>query len=377
MYNVIPSNVLKFAGDNSALYLQFADYFAHYRSLNDKSAKNIEFQKTTTLTDGRVVELSFSEKEERLNQALKREILRVAGIADISNYPIEAWASHPTLRWASFAVVNAMIDMILPDTIIDSIGMYSEVRTIGFGDSAAFDVKPRDLFVVSKAGRGKRMGELHKQFQGQVTVIPENHLITVAVNLYRVLAGKESLADFVMKAVRSIETQVSYDAYDAFATAMAAVDNTASTGLRTAGYTQAEFVRLSQTVSAWNGGNRAIAIGTMAALANILPADSNYRYDLESDYVKLGFIRNFQNTDIMVLPQIANYSTPFGLKLSDSYIWFVSPGTDKIIKVVLEGSTLSYSDDPFANANLTQTSSLQKMWGVGVATSAVAGVITL
>ena len=147
MYNTIPTNVLKFAGDNSALYIQFADYFAHYRALN--GAKNIEFQKATQLPDSRIVELSFAEKEERLNQAIKREILRVAGIADINNYPIEAWASHPTLRWASFAVVNAMIDMVLPDTIIDSIGLYSEVRTIGFGDSAAFDVKPRDLIVVS------------------------------------------------------------------------------------------------------------------------------------------------------------------------------------------------------------------------------------
>lgn len=375
MYSIVPTNVMKFAGDaNVALYRQFADYFAHYRAIN---GAKVDYQKTTLNEAGQVVELSFSEKEERINQAMRREILRVAGIQNVSDYPIEAWASHPTLRWGMFAVVNAMIDMILPDTIIDSIGLYSEVRTIGFGDSAAFDVKPRDLFVVSKAGRGKRMGELHKQFEGQVTVIPENRLITVAVSLYRVLAGKESLADFVMKAVRSMETQITYDAYSAFATALAAVDNTASTGLRVAGYTQAEFTRLSQTVSAWNGGQKAVAIGTMAALANILPADANYRYDLESDYVKLGFVRNFMNTDIMVLPQLADYATPFGLKLSDSYIWFVSPSTPKIVKVVLEGSTLSYSDEPFANANLTQTSTLQKMWGVGVATSATAGVITL
>ena len=376
MYSIVPNHIMKFAGDtNAALYRQFADYFAHYRSLN--GAKGVDFQKMTVNDAGQPVELSFSEKEERINQAMRREILRVAGISDTSGYPIEAWASHPTLRWASFAVVNAMIDMILPDTIIDSIGMYSEVRTIGFGDSAAFDVKPRDLFVVSKAGRGKRQGELHKQFEGQVTVIPENHLISVSVSLYRVLAGKESLADFVMKAVRSIETAVSYDAYGAFATAMAALDNTASTGLRVAGYTQAEFTRLSQTVSAWNGGQKAVAVGTLAALQNILPADANYRYELESDYVKLGFIRNFIGTDIMVLPQLADYATPFGLKLSDNYIWFVSPSSQKLVKVVLEGSTLSYSDEPYANANLVQTSSLQKMWGTAVATNSVAGVLVL
>ncbi|MCA9735985.1 hypothetical protein KC799_27860, partial [candidate division KSB1 bacterium] len=85
--------------------------------------------------------------------------------------------------------------------------------------------------------------------------------------------GEESLANFTMKAVRSIETEMSYDIYSTFATAMNAIDNTASTGLRVAGYSQAEFVRLSQTVRAYNGGAEPIAIGTQAALASILPAD--------------------------------------------------------------------------------------------------------
>lgn len=372
----ISNNILAFAGDAGiSVYKMFGDYFAHYRANN--GAKGIEFQTKTTNADGQVVEISFAEKEEKMNQALKREILRVAGINNMSEFPLETWAGHPTLRWATFAVVNAMVDMILPQTIIDSIGVYSDVRTIGFGDSASFDVKPRDLFAVSKAGRGKRVAELRKQFEGQVTVVPENHMISVAVSLYRVLAGKENLAEFVMKAVRSIETALAYEVYDLFAATMAAIDNTASTGLRVAGYTQAEFVRLSQTVSAWNGGQRAVAIGTQRALANILPLDANYRYDVESDLVKVGYLRNFQGTDIVVLPQLANYATPFALKLSDSYIWLLSPSANKLIKVVLEGSTIAYADETYANANLMQASTLQKMWGTAVATNAVAGTISL
>lgn len=372
----IPTNVMNFATDsNLQVYKQFGDYFAHSRFIDGDT--KAEYQKSTVDANGQVVELSFSEKEEKMNQALKREIMRVAGVTSMSDFPLETWATHPTIRWATFAVVNAMVDMVIPQTIIDSIGLYSDVRTIGFGDSATFEIKPRDLFAVSKAGRGKRQAELRKQFNGQVAIVPENRQISVAVSLYRVLAGKESLADFVMKAVRSVETAITYDAYDTFATAMAAIDNTASTGLRVAGYTQAEFVRLSQTVSAWNGGAKAVAIGTQAALANILPADANYRYDLQSEYVKIGFVRNFQNTDIMVLPQLADYATPFALKLSDDYIWLVSPSSQKLLKVVLEGSTLAYTDEPYANANLVQTSTLNKAWGVGVATNAVAGTISL
>lgn len=98
---------------------------------------------------------------------------------------------------------------------------------------------------------------------------------------------------------------------------------------------------------------------------------ANYRYDLESDYVKLGYIRNFQNTDVMVLPQLASYNSPFGLKLADNRIWLITPSTNKLIKVVLEGSTLAYTDGVYANANLMQNANIQKSWAVGVATNSV------
>jgi len=372
----IPNQVLTFAGEqNLTPYKMFVDYWNHYRALN--GAKNVEYQQNTITPEGAVVPLSFSEKEEKLNAALKREILRVAGVQNFDTFSIETWANHPALKWATFAVISAVIDMILPETIIDSIGIYSEVRTIGWGDSAAFDVSPRDLFIVSKAGRSKRTTELHKQFKGQITVIPEPREMTVFVSLMKVLAGKESLADFVMKMVRSFETALAVDVYNAFYTAMDAVDATASTGLLVAGYTQSEFVRLSQTVAAWNGGSKAVAIGTQRALASILPANANYRYDFQSEYVKVGYLRDFQGTDIMVLPQVADWQTPFGLKLSDSRIWLVSPSSQKLIKVVLEGNVLSYTSDVYANANLIQTSTLIKSWGTAVATNAVAATIQL
>ena len=370
----IPNQVLSFAGEsNLAPYKMFVDYYNHYRSIN--GAKNVEFATSTTV-DGISVPLSFSEKEDKMNAALKREILRVAGITSFTDFPVETWANHPTLKWASFAVVSAMIDMVLPDSIIENVGIYSDVRTIGWGDSAAFDVKPRDIFVVSKAGKSKRTTELHKQFNGQITVMTEPRQLSVFVSLMKVLAGKESLADLVAKMVRSFETALSYDIYSAFSTAMSSLV-TGANGLRVTGYTQTDFVRLAQTVAAWNGGAKPIAIGTQLALANILPANANYRYEIDSDFVKVGYVRNFQGTDIMVLPQIADWTTPFGLKLDDTKIWLVTPSAQKIVKVVLEGSTLAYTSDVYEHANLVQTSTMIKNWGTAIATNAVAAEIDM
>ena len=150
--NKVPSQVMQFAGGeaNLGVYLAAVDYFNHYQADNGKP--HSEYRKFTTNKDGQQVELTFAKKEEELNSALKKEILRKAGINDISQFPLETWAGHPTLRWAAFAVISAIVDMILPQTLIKSIGIFTDIKTIGWGDSAAFNVKPRDLFVV-KIGR--------------------------------------------------------------------------------------------------------------------------------------------------------------------------------------------------------------------------------
>lgn len=371
----IPTHVLNFAGTaNTGVYEMFRDYYNHSLAKNGKAG--MEYQKTTKNEKGEIVELSFSAKEDKMNQALKREILRVAGQPQVENFPVETWSTNPMIRWATFAVVSAMIDMILPDSIMESTSDYAEVRNIGWGDSALFEIEPRDIFVVSKHGKSRRMTEIHRQMKGNVTVLPELRGLTVGVMLHNVLAGRESLAALAAKMLRSFESAMTFDIYDSFAAAMAALP-TGATGLRVAGYTQDEFVRLSQTVAAWSGGAKPLAIGTQLALSKILPADANYRYTLDSEYVKLGYIRNFMGTDIAVLPQLADWKTPFGLRLDDTKIWIIAPSSQKLVKVVIEGNVLTHTDDNWDSANLQIASTMFKSWGTAVATNGVAAQIEL
>lgn len=202
--------------------------------------------------------------------------------------------------------------------------------------------------------------------------------MTVAVALYRVLSGAESLARFAAKAIRSMETQVTIDAFTAFNTAMLALPTTPGNAqLRAAGWSADTFVNFAQKVSAWNGGAQAIALGTKRALAKVLPLNANYRYDIESDFVRVGYIRNLAGVDTLELPQVADWENPFGLKLNDDAIYIMSPSAQKPVKLVLEGTTLSYTSAQFDAANLTQTTTFQKAWVAGIATNAIAATITL
>lgn len=81
--------------------------------------------------------------------------------------------------------------------------------------------------------------------------------------------------------------------------------------------------------------------------------------------------------DIMAIPQIADWATPFTLLLDDTRLYVVSPSANKLVKLVVEGSTMSNVDQPFANANLTQNATIYKAWKSGIATNSIAGLMTL
>lgn len=365
------TNILKFS-QNEELYEMFVDYFTHYRA--NHGEEGLDYQ--THDGEGRVI--SFSDKEGAVHEAMMKEILSKAGIPSFDGFSYETWASHPTLRWASFAVVNTLIDAVLPNVLMSSIGTFAEIRNVGWGDSASFEIEPRDLFVVSKSGSMMKQGELTKQYRGQVNVLAENHTLSVSSSLYRVLAGQESLAKFAAKAVMSMEASVARDAYSAFATAMNALDNSGDDALRISGWTDSTAVHLAQTVGAWNGGAEPMFVGTKLALGDVLPTSNvNYRYSLGDGYVTIGYLKEFKGYGVMELPQIAKWETEFDLVIDDTKVWLLSPTVGKPVKVVLEGSTLGNTTDQFGNANLTQQTNLHKRWGTGIATSALAGTIEL
>ena len=361
----LQNHILTFAHGDVELFDLFSDYWNHYCS-DENIGKKRAFD----------VEASLDEKESVLNQLLREKIIERSGVAYANADNVAEWFNHPLIRHETFAVVGALIDAVLPQTIIDSIGFYTEVRTGGFGDSFTFDIEPRDLFVVSKAGRAQRAGENKREFKGQEAIVPENHVMTLSVYLYKVLSGQASLASLIIKAARSIEARITLDAYNAFKVVMDAVDATASTGLQVSGYTQDTLVGLAQRVGAWNNA-KPVIVGTQRALVNILPDDANYRYTLNDDFMTLGFVRVAFGYDVLVMPQVADYKTEFGLAIDDDRIWILSPSRDKIVKLCLEGSMLSYSDGAFDNSNLSIGATMQKAWGVGVATNSLAGLVTI
>ena len=356
-----------FSSNEDTVKTAFRDYMGHYMT---EVAKRKGYIYDNTV--------SFAEKEVKINKLMMDEITRMSGLSFSNGMASpEMISSNPNLRWAAFAVVNSLIDMIVPEVLDKSIGIYTEQRVGAYGDSFSFTVEPNDLFYVSKVGHDQRTTEFQKQFVGQTTIIPENRALTVSVNFYKVLCGKESLAKFVMKAILSLEAQITKEVYIAFDTAMNEIPTSSNNdALHLTGWNADSAVRIAQTVSAFNNGADPIFIGTKLALNKALPSNNQYHYDFDSDYVRVGFIRNFMGYDALEMKQVADWKKK-KLVLNDKRIYVVSPAYGKIVKLCYEGGSRTinrYFEDA---ADMEASTTIFKSYGIGIATNAIAGVIDL
>lgn len=362
----LTNNVIDFTANDAerrAGYESFVEYYETYKAgktSNDAGVSFAEMNKT-------MLKL-FTDEIERLSNT------KMSEYAD----PVQ-YFSFPMVSQAAFTVVGMLTDLIIPDALVKNLGMIAEIRNGGWGESLKIELQPRDLFVVSKNGRNRRKADITRYFRGETTIVPEQRSITVGISLYDVLTGKYSLAEMVSRAAQSLEVAVARDIYFTFAQAMEALPTAGTSALRVNGWSTDGFVKLVQKIEAWNNGAKAIAIGTKLALSKVLPESTNARILVGNDQalVTVGYLREYFGTTLMEMNQIADYTTEFAVLFPDDRIYIICPGIDKPVKVFFEGSTTANTEDGYSHANLLQTGTLYKSWGVGVATSALAGMIIL
>lgn len=351
----LPKSVVAFAGNNTKTYEQFKDYYFHFQANN--GIKLGEYDAS----------VKFSEKESQMHTALLAEVSRVGGV-NPQGMDMLQFSTHPTLKWAMGAVVNTLIDAIIPDTIIKNIGVYTNIEMVPYGGTHQYNIKPNATMGSTKFSNGRREGFAQKQFNTSVTLVPEAHEVNVEASLYKILVGEESLADFARKAILAIETQMTLDAYSAFAGIASAGGYPAV--LNSATFDIDTVLEQCQIVEAY-AKTKPVIMGTKRALAKVLPsASAGYRIDTNSEAPVIGVIRDFYAYDVLEMPQIASGSD-FGLALSDNYIYVVAPSSDKLIKGVVEGATQSFTNNAEDTADLTTNTSFIKRWKFGVVTNSV------
>lgn len=331
---------------------------------------------------------SFNDKNSQEAKAQTINALFSDILQNRTGYKIEDMAmngdmGYATTQFANLDVVRVfanqiqdyLIEMVLPETLWGDFNLFADIKFGGYTDSFSFDIESNELFTVPRAGYRQNYTPAQRLEDTTVTLVPVNHQITVATNLAEILAGRQFLARYLMKAVRSIETQMMYDVYD---TVIQATDQAIMPpDLVMTNFTETAAITMAERITAWNNGRKALFVGTPVALKKILPDSQATRILLDDSYVKIGQLQQFNNYDVMPIGQIADYTKPgYKLKLKDDIIHVVSIGSDKILKMAV-GNTMSYQNGPYDNADRTILGTVCKPWEVMCATNSVVGTILL
>lgn len=359
----LSSEIVAFANGNTDFYEAFADYHNH------KAAE--EWKQNLGSYDSTV---SLTEKSKKVTSAFFAEIERLSNCprTDMNK---DAWMANPVVRWANMAIINAAVNVVLPAYVTATFAPFVDFRTVGYGDVLNLKVPPKTLYTVSRGGKGERTSFRQKKFAGNVVVSPIEHIVTTYVDMYRVLAGKDDLAEAVRSIVISIELDMNAEIVSALSTGLSAASYPAAFK-ESGAFDATKLVQLCQRVQAYNGMAKPVIMGTTAALMNVLPdSTKGYRMVIDGKEGAVSYVADFYGFDTFEIPQ-APSGVAYGLKISDSSLYIVSPAVTKAIAGVMTTS-LTNSNDFYDNADISQNFTMRKGYAFEFLGAAWAGIYTI
>lgn len=359
----LSQEIVMFANGNTDFYVAFADYHNH------KAAE--EWGKTFGSYDK---DVTLSEKAQKVKNAFFAEIERLSNCPRTENNE-DAWMANPVVRWAYFAIINAAVNVVLPAYVSATFAPFVDFRTVGYADVVNLKIPPKALYTVSRGARGERTSFRQKKYAGNVTVSPIEHIVTTYVDMARVLAGKDDLAEAVRAIVISIELDMNAEIMGALTAGLSAMSYP-SQFVESGAFDAKKLVQLAQRVQAYNGMAKPIVMGTASALMNVLPdSTQGYRMVVDGKEGTVSYIKNFYGFDLFELPQ-APTGVNYGLGLNDNILYIVSPAVSKAIVGVMS-TTLTNSNEFYDNADISQNFTMRKGYNFQFVGAAWAGQYTI
>lgn len=360
----ISDELIQFAKGNADFYTAFVDYHNH------KSAE--EWGKNTGSYDK---SLTLAEKSPKIFDAFFAEVSKVSN-CELNENNREAWFANPVVKWAEMAIVNNLVNVVLPAYVTSTFAPFVDFRTVGYADVVNFTIPAKTLYTVSKGGRGERTSFRQKKFAGNMVMSPVEHIITTYVDMARVYARKDDLAEAVRAIVVSVEIDMNKEITSALSTGLNGASYPAQFK-ETGAFEPKKLVQLAQRVQAYNGMAKPIILGTASALMNVLPDSSlGYRMNIDGREGVVSFVKNFYGFDIYELPQAPTGGSDFGMALNDNVLYVISPAVSKAVAGVMSTS-MTNSNQFYDNADISQNFTLRKSYDFQFIGAAYAGMYTI
>lgn len=251
-----------------------------------------------------------------------------------------------------FEIIIETADDIVPKKVIDYVGIFAEVKTVGNDQKAMFKRKlgkNRAKKFLTQVG----LSGVYETFRLDTeTFTVEAHAVGGAgtIDFDRMLDGSENMSDIMDIITEGLTDSVFYEIQKALIAAYEAAGVPAANRKEGNNFVAKDMQDLVNVVRSY--GTSAVIFACPEFVAAMGPdqiGDPSYKAvyspkDIE-DIANTGYIKMFRGTPIIQMPQSFIDENNDKTAMNPQYAFVLPAGGEKVVKVVLEGPTQMWMRD--------------------------------
>ena len=274
-----------------------------------------------------------------------------------------------------YEIIIAAADEVVPNKVIDAIGIFAEVQTVGQGQKAVFKRgvigKNRAKKFLTQVG----LSGVYETFRLDTDTFELGGKAVggaVTMDFERWLDGAENLADLMEVITEGLTDAIFGEVQKALIAAAEDPTRPDANKVITSNFDGDAMFKLMTTVKAYGGSVVIFAppefIGEMGPDA-IVPVGTSYQgvyhpQDIDAIH-NTGYVNIFRGAPIVEIPQSFVDESNTTTWINPQYAYVLPAGKEKVVKVVLEGATQMYD---FTNRDQSIEINVYKKMGAAILT---------
>lgn len=274
-----------------------------------------------------------------------------------------------------YEIIITAADEVVPNKVIDAIGIFAEVQTVGQGQKAVFKRgvigKNRAKKFLTQVG----LSGVYETFRLDADTFELGGKAVggaVTMDFERWLDGAENLADLMEVITEGLTDAIFGEVQKALIAAAEDPTRPDANKVIASNFDGDAMFKLMTTVKAYGGSVVIFAppefIGEMGADA-IVPVGTNYQgvyhpQDIDAIH-NTGYVNIFRGAPIVEIPQSFVDESNTTTWINPQYAYVLPAGKEKVVKVVLEGATQMYD---FTNRDQSIEINVYKKMGAAILT---------
>jgi len=265
-----------------------------------------------------------------------------------------------------FEIIQLTADEVIPNQVLQIMGQFAEVKQVANGVRVSFKLKKgkarAKTFITRAAVAG--VYETFRLDTDTVDVYPFAYGGAAYIDFERFLSGDEVISDYMEIIIEGLTDAIFTEVQSALQASVTATRPTNTVYSNT--YSATELATLVNTVRAYGTGALIYASSEfVASMGADAIAVSTYSLKDIDEIRDTGYVTIFRGTPIVRLPQSFTDIDNATKVIGAAYAYIFPTGGEKVVKVVMEGSTIV---DEYQNLDRSFEIQAYKKFGVAIMT---------